>query len=357
MSRRFWAGRGVFITGHTGFKGGWLALWLQEIGATVHGFALPPPTTPSLFDVAGVGKGMQSHIADIRDPDSLSEAIRAAKPEVVFHLAAQPLVRDSYTDPVGTYATNVMGTLHLLEAVRRHTGIRAVVIVTSDKCYENREWVWGYRESDSLGGFDPYSSSKGCAELLTAAFRNSYFPSARYAEHGVAIATVRAGNIIGGGDWASDRLIPDCVRAIEAGVPIRVRNPDAVRPWQHVLEPLAGYLTLAERLCTDGPNVSEAWNFGPSDEDAHTVRWLVEQLLEICGDVVSWELESLPQPHEANYLKLDCSKARTRLSWQPRWPLGTALAKTGEWHQAYRSGTSMKEFTLAQIRQFQDTTP
>jgi CDP-glucose 4,6-dehydratase len=358
MSKLFWAGRRVLVTGHTGFKGGWLALWLQRLGARVHGLALPPPTTPALFDVARIGAGMESHIGDIRDGTCVADVMRAADPEVVFHLAAQPLVRRSYADPVETYSTNVMGTLQVLEAVRRRGGVRAVVVVTSDKCYENREWSWGYREIDRLGGFDPYSNSKGCAELMTAAYRNSFFPVSRRAEHGVALATARAGNVIGGGDWAEDRLIPDSVRAIEAGRPIRIRNPDAVRPWQHVLDPLAGYLSLAERLYENGAGFAEAWNFGPSDEDARPVRWVVERFLDTWGQGNRWEIDGAPQPHEATYLKLDCSKARARLNWRPRMTLAAAVQSVCAWHHALRNGEPMRERTLGQIEQYEsDTAP
>jgi CDP-glucose 4,6-dehydratase len=353
MTATFWAGRRVLVTGHTGFKGGWLALWLQRLGARVHGIALPPPTTPALFEVARIGEGMESHIGDIRDGSRVAAVMRSADPEVVFHLAAQPLVRRSYVDPVETYSTNVIGTLQVLESVRGHAGVRAVVVVTSDKCYENHEWPWGYREIDRLGGFDPYSNSKGCAELMTAAYRNSFFPVARYAEHGVAIGTARAGNVIGGGDWAEDRLIPDCVRAIDAGKPIRIRNPGAVRPWQHVLDPLAGYLTLAERLYADGAAFAEAWNFGPSDEDARSVGWVVDQFLAAWGGGVLCEVDGAPQPHEATYLKLDCSKARDRLAWRPRWALATAIERVCAWHRSHRSGASMREQTLEQIQHYE----
>jgi len=349
----FWRGRRVLVTGHTGFKGSWLSLWLQALGAKVSGFALPPPTTPSLFDVARVGEAMDSRLGDLRDAQQVLAAARAADPEIVLHLAAQSLVRQSYADPVATYATNVMGTVHLLEAVRALPGVRAVVIVSSDKCYENREWPWGYRENEPMGGFDPYSSSKGCVELVAAAYRNSYFPAARHAEHGGGIATARAGNVIGGGDWAADRLIPDCIRALEARVPVRIRFPDAVRPWQHVLEPLAGYLALAERLHADGPAFAEAWNFGPSDEDARPVQWVVEHLVRGWGGGASWEVNPTPQPHEANCLKLDCSKARTRLGWHPRWSLEVALAEVGAWHRAYGERADMRAFTLAQIAEFE----
>jgi len=349
MNRAFWRDRRVLVTGHTGFKGGWLSLWLQALGAKVSGFALPPSTEPSLFDSGRVADDIDSQFVDLRDAREVRAAVHAAKPEIVLHLAAQPLVRQSYADPVETYATNVMGTVHLLEALRGLSGVRAVVIVTSDKCYENREWVWGYRENEPMGGFDPYSSSKGCVELVTAAYRNSFFPPSRHAEHGVAMATARAGNVIGGGDWAADRLIPDCIRALEAGTPVRLRFPDAVRPWQHVLEPLAGYLTLAERLHVDGAAFAEAWNFGPSDEDARPVRWIVEQLVRGWGGGASWEADPKPQPHEANYLRLDSSKARIRLGWHPRWPLSGALEKIAAWHRAFTSGANMRDFTLAQI--------
>ena len=353
MNREFWRGRRVLVTGHTGFKGGWLSLWLQARGAQVSGFALPPPASPSFFESCGVANGMSSRFADLRDPEAVLAATRAANPEIILHLAAQPLVRQSYADPVATYATNVMGTVHLLEAVRELPGVRAVVIVTSDKCYENREWAWGYRENEPMGGFDPYASSKGCVELVTAAYRNSYFASERDAERGAAIATARAGNVVGGGDFAADRLVPDCLRALDAHVPLKLRFPDAVRPWQHVLDPLAGYLVLAERLYRDGNLFAEAWNFGPADEDARPVRWVVDELGKACGSPIAWETEASPQPHEANSLRLDCSKARSRLGWQARWPLKVALAKIGAWHQAFRRGANMRELTLSQIREYE----
>ena len=350
LNRAFWRDRRVLVTGHTGFKGGWLVLWLESLGARVSGIALPPPTTPSLFDAARVADGMRSSFADLRDAREVAAAVGAADPEIVLHLAAQSLVRESYADPVGTYATNVMGTIHLLDALRRHSKVRAVVVVSSDKCYQNNEWPWGYRENDAMGGFDPYSSSKGCVELVTAAYRNSFF-AAR--DGGTAIATARAGNVIGGGDWARDRLIPDCLRAIDAKEPVRIRRPEAVRPWQHVLDPLAGYLGLAERLHGAGREFAEAWNFGPSDADARSVRWVVERFVRDWGGGASWEADPTPHPHEASYLKLDCSKARLRLNWRPRWQLEIAIAKVCAWHRAFTRGANVRDVTLAQIAEYE----
>lgn len=347
LSNNFWQGKCVFLTGHTGFKGGWLSLWLQSMGAQVHGYALNPPTEPNLFTIANVDKNMlSSTIADIRDAKALRVAMKNAQPEVVFHLAAQPLVRYSYVDPVETYAVNVMGTVNLLETIRSTQTVKAVVNVTTDKCYENREWDWGYRENEAMGGFDPYSSSKGCAELVTSAYRRSFLDAA-----GVNIASARAGNVIGGGDWAADRLIPDFLRAMDEGETLTIRSPHSTRPWQHVLEPLSGYLKLAKQLYEDGGDFAEAWNFGPRDEDARPVQWIVERMAELRHDV-KWQLTQEQQLHEANYLKLDSSKAANRLYWEPRWRLQKALEKTLEWHQAWRSAEDMRSVSLAQITEY-----
>lgn len=350
MVANFWEGKRVLLTGHTGFKGGWLSLWLQSLGAHVTGYALHPPTQPSLYEVARVNDGMCSHIADIRDLDRLMAVMRETRPEIVIHMAAQALVRHSYVNPVETYATNVMGTVNLLEAVHQVGGVRVVVNVTSDKCYENREWIWGYREHEPMGGYDPYSSSKGCAELVASAYRNSFFNPEAFETHGVALASVRAGNVIGGGDWAEDRLIPDFMRAIMAGRPVVIRSPHAIRPWQHVLEPLSGYLLLAQHLWTDGSSFAEGWNFGPVDEDAKPVEWIVGQLTSLWGEGAAWELDTRPQPHEAHYLKLDISKARMRMGWRPRWDLLHTLERIVEWHRAWQRGEDMHALCLRQIQ-------
>ena len=354
-SRKFWVGKRVFLTGHTGFKGSWLSVWLKDLGADLTGFALPPPTKPSLFEVANVAPGMTSIIGDIRDPIALENALRNARPEIVIHMAAQPIVRLSYDQPIETYSTNVMGLVHLFEAVRKSPGVRAVVNVTSDKCYENKEWVWGYRESEPMGGYDPYSSSKGCAELVTAAYRRSFFNPDEYSKHGVAVASARAGNVIGGGDWALDRLIPDIMRAIEAGRPVNIRNPDAIRPWQHVLEPLSGYLTLAQKLYESGSAFAEGWNFGPAETDARPVQWIVERLTEMWGEGARWQLDTGNKSlHEAHYLKLDCSKAWTALGWKPVWDLQHALSRICGWHKWALQGQDMYAKTLSQIREYQN---
>lgn len=343
----FWSGKRVFLTGHTGFKGSWMSLWLQRMGADVTGFALTPPTSPALFEVAGVAAGMTSIIGDIRDREALETALVAADPEIVIHMAAQPLVRASYDDPVGTYATNVMGTVHLLEAVRKVSSVRAVCVVTTDKCYENREWVWGYREDEAMGGYDPYSNSKGCSELVTSAYRRSFFTG----DGQPALASARAGNVIGGGDWAADRLIPDILRAVANGDPVLIRNPLATRPWQHVLEPVSGYLVLCQALWAD-PTTAQAWNFGPRDEDAQPVQWIVEHMCERWGDGAAWTRDESVQPHEANYLKLDISKARFGLGWQPRWSLSHALDRIVAWHRAWLSGADMRAYSLDELERF-----
>jgi len=352
MNAAFWQGKRVLVTGHTGFKGSWLSLWLQSMDAKVVGYALQPPTNPSLFEAAKVASGMTSIIGDIRDLEHLRKVFAEHQPEIVIHMAAQPLVRYSYIEPVETYSTNVMGTVNLLEAVRSTKSVKAVVNVTTDKCYENREWAWGYRENEAMGGYDPYSSSKGCAELVTAAYRNSYFHPEKYIEHGVAIASGRAGNVIGGGDWADDRLIPDIMRAITEGKPVHIRNPHAIRPWQHVLEPLSGYLILAQSLYEDGAISAEGWNFGPNDEDAKPVQWIVEKLTQSWGEGASWVIDGGEHPHEAHYLKLDCSKAKSRLDWHPRWRLDEALGAIVSWQKSYNSGQEIREVTLKQIQSY-----
>jgi CDP-glucose 4,6-dehydratase len=351
MRSAFWQGRRIFLTGHTGFKGGWLALWLQRHGAEVTGYALPPATQPNLFEAARVADGMRSDFGDVRDASTLTRALRRSSAEVVIHMAAQALVRASYDDPTATYGTNVMGAVHLLEAARDIRGLRAVVVVTSDKCYENREWPWGYRETDELGGRDPYSSSKACAELVTAAYRESFFSARRYASHGVAVATARAGNVIGGGDWSPDRLVPDAIRAFTTDTTLVVRHAEAVRPWQHVLEPLHGYLTLAERLYEDGPGAGCAWNFGPRDDDAKPVGALVERLAQLWGTEASWRTAPPDgdSPPEAGWLRLDCSQARTSLGWTPMWNLERGLTATVDWHRRLQRGGSARELCSQQI--------
>ncbi|MBE9057474.1 CDP-glucose 4,6-dehydratase [Sphaerospermopsis sp. LEGE 08334] len=352
MKSNFWYGKKVFITGHTGFKGSWLSLWLQMLGAEVCGYSLTPPTSPSLFELAQVADDMTSVIGDVRELNYLKEVMQTFQPDIVIHLAAQPLVRESYHHPVDTYAVNVMGTVNVLEAVRTVSSVRAVVSVTSDKCYENREWVWGYRETDPMGGNDPYSSSKGCAELVTTAYRQSFFNPIDYAQHKVAIASARAGNVIGGGDWAKDRLIPDILRAWLVGEEVVIRNPQAVRPWQHVLEPLHGYLMLAEKLFTEGCIYGGGWNFGPNESGVKTVAWILEQLKQLWGNDASWIQDSRFQPHEANYLTLDCSKARNQLDWEAQLDLKTALAWIVDWNKAWQQGYDMKEKTQEQIQNF-----
>ncbi len=346
----FWRGRRVFMTGHTGFKGSWLSLWLQSLGAELRGYSLAAPTMPALFNEAKVARSMDSLEGDIRDARALRDAMTSFKPEVVIHMAAQPLVRLSYSEPVETFQTNVMGTVNVLEAVRATDSVRSVVNVTTDKCYENREWVWGYRETDPMGGFDPYSSSKGCAELVTAAYRQSFLH-----EGCAALASARAGNVIGGGDWAIDRLVPDIFRAIEKKQPVMLRNPRSIRPWQHVLEPLGGYLTLAERLHEEGQRFAEAWNFGPADEGAQPVEWIVRHITQAWGGGACWAIDGGAHLHEAQYLKLDCSKARQRLHWAPRWSLGMTLDRIVNWHKAWRAGEDMRRHCQQEIADYTDS--
>ena len=350
INPQFWKGKRVFVTGHTGFKGSWLSLWLQLMGAEVKGFSLAPPTQPALFEVAKVGDNMQTEIGDIRNLQQLSQSIRAFNPDVLLHLAAQPLVRLSYKEPVDTYSTNVMGTVNVLEAARYAPQLKSVVIITTDKCYENREWEWGYRENEPMGGHDPYSNSKGCAELVVSAYRRSFF----YTNDTTAVASARAGNVIGGGDWADDRLIPDILRAFEQQQPVIIRNPLSTRPWQHVLEPLSGYLVLAERLYNEGNAFAEGWNFGPKDDDCQPVQWILEKMVQFWGEGARYEWDKSEQPHEANFLKLDCSKAATRLKWHPQWRLADTLEKIVHWHRAWLRGADMQTHCLYEIKGYME---
>jgi len=344
----FWSGRRVLVTGHTGFKGSWLSLWLTRLGARVTGLSNAVLTDPSLFSVARVGDEMEDLRVDIRDFQALAPALKAARPEVVVHMAAQSLVRQSFVEPRETYETNVMGTVNLLEAVRLAGGVRVVVNVTSDKCYENREWEWGYREHEPMGGHDPYSSSKGAAELVTGAFRRSFFSD----PDGTRLASARAGNVIGGGDWAIDRLVPDIMRGALAGEPIRVRNPDSIRPWQHVLNPLSGYLVLAEALW-GSQEYAGGWNFGPREEDARPVGWIVDRISRRWPGELAWVIDQGPHPHEARYLKLDSSKAHAHLGWRAGWGLEEGLDAVVAWYGALGAGEDMRTFTVRQIEAFQ----
>jgi CDP-glucose 4,6-dehydratase len=353
MHPEFWRGKKVFLTGHTGFKGAWLSLWLQAAGSDVTGYSLAPPTDPSLFEIAGVEQGMRSIRADIRDFDTLRRELRAARPEIVIHMAAQSLVRESYRTPVETYATNVMGTVNVLEAARSVASARAVLIVTTDKCYENREWIWGYREHEPLGGRDPYSNSKACAELVTQAYRASFFAGPGGSDSTAGIASGRAGNVIGGGDWAAERLVPDAIRAFSTAQTVMLRNPNSVRPWQHVLDPLNGYLTLLEHLYAAPGSYSSGWNFGPSDADARDVQDVVRILAGYWGPQAKWQLDGSVHPHEANYLALDCTKAHRELNWHPTLALESALDWVARWHRLHNEGADMQAATLAQIADFE----
>jgi CDP-glucose 4,6-dehydratase len=354
MTPDFWFRKRVLVTGHTGFKGSWLCLWLQSLGAQVTGYSLPPPTEPSLYELAHIQRGMNAIAGDVLDLAHLRRVMREGQPEIIFHLAAQSLVRRSYLDPVATYATNVMGTVHVLESIRPVASVRAVLVVTSDKCYENREDLRAYCETDRLGGTDPYSNSKACAELVTAAFRKSFFMTPGGAKTGIASA--RAGNVIGGGDWAADRLIPDVMRATFAGEEISIRNLQSVRPWQHVLDPLSGYLALAEKLYHDPEHFSESWNFGPDDSETSSVLNVLGLLKELWGPGISWRLDDRVHPHEARLLNLDSGKAKTRLGWEPRWNLNSALKATVQWYKAYQSKQDLRAFTEEQIHFHQSGT-
>ena len=347
MTPCFWKGKTVFLTGHTRFKGGWLAHLLYEIGASVYGYSLKPPTQPNFFTETQLEKRLiQSTVGDIRDFAAMTNALKIAKPDIIIHMAAQSLVRKSYIVPVDTFSTNVMGTINILEAARQVGSAKAIVNITTDKCYENKEWLWPYREDDRLGGHDPYSASKACAEIAAAAYRSSFLTDAN-----IHLSSVRAGNVIGGGDWAADRLIPDFFLALDSGKTLNIRSPNAVRPWQHVLEPLSGYLLLAERLYTEGSAFAESWNFGPNDDDAKPVSWIVEHLCELAPSA-KWKTKNVQQPYEAGLLKLDNSKAKTRLGWKPRWDIETALNKTMRWHRAWRESRDMAEFTSAQVQSY-----
>ena len=354
---KYWKGRRVFLTGHTGFKGSWLSLWLERLGAEVTGFALAPPTQPSLFEQAGVANSLRSILADIRDFDRLRKAIDECRPEVIIHMAAQTVVRRGYEDPIETYSTNVMGTVNLFEVLRRLEYPCAVVNVTSDKCYDNREWVWAYRENDAMGGHDPYSNSKACAELVTSAYRDSFFPPGKHESHGVALASARAGNVIGGGDWTANQLIPDLMRAFLAKQACLIRNPAATRPWQFVLEPLRGYLMLAERLLDDPKAFATGWNFGPPDDDAKPVSWIADRLVHSWGSGARWTRDGAVHPHEAGSLKLDASKAKSYLNWHPMLPLSSALEWIVTWYRSFQDRTDLGKLTRTQIKEYEALCP
>jgi len=348
ISQKFWKNRTVLLTGHTGFKGGWLALWLKQLGANVVGYALEPSVNTSLFENVQVIKALQqNNLADIRDVDSLNKVMQDCKPEIVIHLAAQPLVRDSYDDPLNTYSTNVMGTVNLFEAIRNVSTVKAVLNITTDKCYENKEWLWGYRENEAMGGFDPYSSSKACSELVSSAYRQSFFQ-----QQGIALATARAGNVIGGGDWGKDRIVPDAIRAFIENRPLLIRNPMAIRPWQHVLDALSGYLMLCQQLIQHPDKFAEAWNFGPNEDDVQPVSKLADIMVDSWGDKADWVGDKGEHPHESQSLRLDCSKAKTQLKWKPVWNLERALDETVNWYKAWHNKEDMHQFTLDQIRAY-----
>jgi CDP-glucose 4,6-dehydratase len=348
-----WQGRRVFLTGHTGFKGSWLAFWLARLGARIRGYALDPCTEPNLFNQVSVSTVVEDVRGDVRDCAKLETSMTEFKPEIVFHLAAQPIVRRSYADPVGTYSTNVMGTVHLMEAIRKTPSVRAAVCVTTDKCYQNQEWIWPYRETDPLGGYDPYASSKACAEIVSAAYRSSFFPIDRLHEHHMGLATARAGNVIGGGDWSEDRLIPDLIRGFRSNQTVLIRRPHAIRPWQHVLDPLHGYMMLAQELLAQPARFASAYNFGPSDDDVWPVERIATKLVRMWGDGASWIRDSVPSVHEDKVLRLDASRARVEFGWQPRLKIETALEWTMAWYRAWNQGDNMAKFTEKQIAEYE----
>ena len=352
MNTSFWNNKKVLVTGHTGFKGSWLSLLLNQLGAKVAGYALAPMTTPNMYDLLSLNDLVESHLGDIRNYSKLLGVIKEVMPDIVIHMAAQPIVKESYRNPIGTYSTNVMGTVHLLEACRYSPSVKAIINVTTDKCYENREWHWGYREIEPMGGYDPYSSSKGCSELITSAYRNSFYNTKEVEHAKAALASARAGNVIGGGDWADDRLIPDFIRAISMNKKIKIRSPYAIRPWQHVLEPLSGYLVLAEKLYSEGTQYAESWNFGPEDQDAKNVEWITHTLCELWGGEASYEIDNHPHPHEAHYLKLDCSKAKSKLNWSPRWSIQTTLKSLVAWNKSFLAEQNMRSVTIQQIEKY-----
>lgn len=347
INRDFWKGKRVFLTGHTGFKGGWLSLWLNELGANVKGYALEPETTPNLFEVAKIGEKIDSEIGDIRNLERLAVSMSEFNPDILIHMAAQPLVRRSYIEPIETYEVNVIGTAKVLEASRKCLNLKAIINITTDKCYENKEWVWGYREDEAMGGYDPYSSSKGCAELVTSAYRRSFLQ-----EQGIGVASARAGNVIGGGDWSQDRLIPDILCAFENNQTVVIRNPKSTRPWQNVLEPLSGYLVLAQKLYLEPENYAEGWNFGPKEDDAKPVDWILDKMVAKWKGIADWRLDDNAHPHEAGFLKLDISKAKSRLDWQPTWDLESTLQRIIDWHQEWLNQGDMQAFCLNEINEF-----
>ena len=347
--RDFWSGKKVLITGHTGFKGSWLAFWLKMLGAEICGYSLAPEIEPNLFKDLELEKKMRSILGDIRDLPHFEKTVQSFQPEIVFHLAAQSLVRKSYKEPLETYTTNVIGTVNILESIRRTDSVKSVVIITTDKVYENKEWHWAYRENERLGGFDPYSSSKACAELAVSAYRNSFFGASD-----CLIATARAGNVIGGGDWSEDRLLPDVFRSLVFGEKLEIRNPDSIRPWQHLLEPLDGYMKLAEKLYASEKNFAEAWNFGPAEEDSKPVGWILDEVKRVWREPVNWEIDKSIQPHEAKNLKLDSTKAKSELNWLPKLSLNEAVKLTTEWYRAFKEKVDLVELTSNQINFYQD---